>query len=62
MVVDNVCFMVKSDEVGKLVFDVFVELFKDFFSLGFSCIRILEMLGVFCWIVLRRINDNGLED
>ena len=45
-VANNVCPMVKSDEAGKLAFDVSAELLKDFLSLGFSCTRISEMLGV----------------
>ena len=54
--------MVKSDEAGKLAFDVSAELLKDFLSLEFSCTRISEMLGVSRWTVSRRLNDNGLED
>ena len=61
-VANNVCPMVKSDEAGKLAFDVSAELLKDFLSLEFSCTRISEMLGVSRWTVSRRINEYGLED
>ena len=54
--------MVKSDEAGKLAFDVSAELLKDFLSLGFNCTRISEMLGVSRWTVSRRIIEYGLED
>lgn len=61
-VAKNVCATLKSDEPGKLAFDIPTELLEDLLGLGFTYTRIAEMLGVSRWTISRRIKDYGLED
>ena len=61
-VAKNVCPRLKSGEPGKPAFDISAELLEVLLGLGFTYIRIAQMLGVSRWTISRRIKDYGLED
>ncbi|CAH3176302.1 unnamed protein product, partial [Porites lobata] len=61
-VAKNVCPRLKSGEPGKPAFDISAELLEVLLGLGFTYIRIAQMLEVSRWTISRRIKDYGLED
>lgn len=57
-IVDENCFVLGKEEkeiFGRLCFDIFVEMLEELCELGFSWIKIGEMLGVLRWMIYRRV-------
>lgn len=54
--------MKNNEELGWFFFEIFVEMLEELRILGFSWMKIVELLGVFWWIVVRRVKEYGLGD